>query len=122
MLTVAMAFLWASDGTTDPLTWLVNYGVAGIVILLLVTGQLRTKSEVNQLERQLAARDNIIEALQSNLTRHTLPALASSTRVLEAIPASESAVLAELSRVRSEAESLVARLEAAQRGEEDDGS
>lgn len=109
----------ATDTSTDPVAWLVNYGVAGIVIVLLVTGQLRTKTEVTLLERQMAQKDRVIEAFQQQLTSHTLPALAESTRVLEAIPSSESALLIELHRVRADAEALVARLEtAARQGDE----
>lgn len=104
----------ADTPANDPLTWLVNLGVAGIVIVLLVTGQLATKSEVNQLKAQIETKDRLIEAFQSQLTGHALPALAQSTRVLEAIPAS--ALLVELRRVRAETEALVVRLEAAHEG------
>jgi len=101
----------ATGGSADPVAWLINYGVAGIVIALLVTGQLRTKSEVKGLESQIAAKDKVIDAFQAQLTGHTLPALTQSARVLEAIPTSESALLVELQRVRAEAEALVVRLE-----------
>jgi hypothetical protein len=76
----------ASDAASDPLTWLFNVGVAGVVLVLLVTGQLRTKSEVTQLERQIVAKDEALAALQAQLTANTLPALERSALVIEALP------------------------------------
>lgn len=100
-----------STAATDPLGWLVNLGVAGVVIVLLVTGQLRTKSEVTHLEAEIASKDKVIEAFQLQLTGHTLPALARSARIFEAIPASETALLVELRKARTEASDLASRLE-----------
>lgn len=92
-----------TSATTDPLTWLINLGVAGIVIVLLVTGQLRTKSEVLHLLDEIAAKDKVIEAVQTQLLSQTLPALANSTRVIEAVPTTENALVRQLLRAQGEA-------------------
>lgn len=108
----AVATAWAS-AATDPFTWLINVGVAGVVIVLLVTGQLRTKAEVSQLERQIEAKDALIEAFQAQLTANTLPALERSAQVFEALPrATERAVYRDLGQVRAEIEELSQRLQA----------
>ena len=104
--------------TSDPLVWLVNLGVAGIVIVLLVTGQLRTKSEVDHLLAEIAAKDRVIDAVQTQLLGQTLPALAQSTRVIEAVPASEAALVEELRRTQVEAVNLITRMERLGRGED----
>lgn len=81
------------DATADPVSWLVNYGVAGIVILLLVTGQLRTKSEVAGLQKALGdaderarQKDVALSALMAQMTGHTVPQLTDLSRVLNALP------------------------------------
>jgi hypothetical protein len=78
--------------TSDPISWLVNYGVAGIIIVLLVTGQLRTKAEVMALQKvaderaeALNAKDKALADLTQQITGHTLPQLARMTEVVEGI-------------------------------------
>lgn len=107
---MAPVIVMATPGT-DPFTWLINLGVAGIVLVLLITGQLRTKAEVDHLMSEIAAKDRVIEAVQKELLGTTLPALTQSTRVLEAIPASERALVDELRRAQSEAKDLTSRME-----------
>jgi len=86
---MALLILWATAESVDPIAFLVNYGVAGVVIGLLVTGQLRTKFEVRGLERQIEAKDQVISEFQAQLSTNTLPALARSAQILETFPASE---------------------------------
>lgn len=101
----------------DPVAILLNYGALGILVVLVLTGQLRTKAEVRALEKQIehqaaeiAAKDELIRAFQLQLTGHTLPALAQTARVIESVPDSESAMVARLS-------DLTARLEELAKGE-----
>ena len=98
-----MLLLTALDTTptTDPLAWLINLGVAGIVIVLLVTGKLRTGKEVEHLLEEISAKDQVITAFQQQLTGTTLPALERSTKVLEAIPASDRALHLQLKQAQS---------------------
>jgi hypothetical protein len=97
--------------TTDPLAWLVNLGVAGIVIVLLVTGKLRTGKEVDHLLEEIAAKDQVIAAFQLQLTGTTLPALARSAQVLEAIPASDRALHQRLRDAQEQVAHLARQLE-----------
>jgi len=83
----------AADPTTDPVAWLINYGVAGAVIVLLVTGQLRTKSEVtglkeanDQLRADLLAERAGNAALVNQISNHTLPQMNALADVLERVP------------------------------------
>lgn len=102
---------------SDPLAWLVNLGVAGIVIVLLVTGQLRTKWEVNALDKRIADQDKVIKEFQDALIGQTLPALARSAQVLEAIPSSERGLQDELHQTRGDMAELISRLERLAKGE-----
>lgn len=79
--------------TPDPVSWLVNYGVAGIVIALLAIGRLRTKQEVEGLTKMLAdsiererQKDIALAALMQQITQHTVPQLADVGRLIEALP------------------------------------
>lgn len=79
----------------DPVGFLVNYGVAGIVIILLVTGQLRTKAEVSGLQKALEEaverekqKDLALANLVQQITQHVLPGLNNLAGVVEALPAS----------------------------------
>jgi hypothetical protein len=78
--------LAVTSATSDPLTWLVNLGVAGIVIVLLVTGQLRTKAEVSNLQAQIQSQAKLIEGFQTQLNNSTLPALTKFVQFAETIP------------------------------------
>lgn len=77
----------------SPLAILLNYGVLGIIVVLLISGWVRTKPEVDGLKEQiedlkgqLAERDRVAEAMRVQLTQQTLPAMARSAQVLETIP------------------------------------
>lgn len=102
--------LLVATASSDPLTWLVNFGVAGIVIVLFVTGQIRTKAEVENLKSDIAAKDELIKAFQAQLMGHTLPALERSAQVLEAIPSSERSLYSQLTRAQQEVAALSDRL------------
>lgn len=102
--------LAASSAAEDPFTWLINLGVAGIVIVLLITGKLRTGKEVEYLLTEIAAKDELIKAFQTQLMGQTLPALTRSTQVLEAIPTSERSMYDALSKSQEEVLTLTKRL------------
>lgn len=112
----AVLLLLPLAAEVDPISWLVNYGVAGIVLALLVTGQLRTKSEVLGVQkiaddraREVAAKDAAIAALMTQITGHTVPQLGHLTQVLEALPAqntSDTAVLEALAELKSKIEQI----------------
>lgn len=122
MVVALVVFSWSplleplAAQSDDPITWLINLGVAGIVIVLLITGQLRTKAEVDHLLSEIAAKDRVIEAVQTQLLSNTLPALAHSTRVMEAVPANEQALVEQLQRTQEEAKALIGRMERLARG------
>lgn len=99
--------LWAVEA--DPVSIIVNYGALGIFVMLFVTGQVRTKSEVDGLKEQITALRNIIQAFQSTTTRQTLPALTRSAEVLEAIPQNDIAM--------RDLSTLITRLEELAEGE-----
>ena len=95
-------FLWQANATEDPLSWLINLGVAGIVIVLLITGKLRTGKEVDHLLDEIEKKDEVIAAFQAQLTGHTLPAMARSAQVLEHLPTAERSVYAELRQMQTD--------------------
>jgi hypothetical protein len=84
---------------SEPFTFLFNYGVAGIVIVLLVTGHLRTKAEVAGLQKALddatereRQKDIALANLMLQITQHTVPQLRDLARVVEALPPQQSEV------------------------------
>ena len=87
----AAAVLAAEAGSSfDPLQMLASAGLPGVVILLLITGKLRTESEVKRLEADnerlhgiIATKDELIAALNSSIVDRAIPALTTSTHVLE---------------------------------------
>lgn len=114
----------AESATPDPVSALLTYGPLGIFLGLLATGQFRTKYEVQRLEKQvdrlhqeIAGKDELIRAFQMQLMGHTLPALAQSARVFEAIPTNTKADIEELKRARDEAAALARQLEALSKGD-----
>lgn len=120
----AFLAILAATETPDPLSLLITYGPLGIFLVLLATGQFRTKFEVQRLEKQVeqglereARKDELIRAFQMQLTGHTLPALAQSARVFEAIPNAENDLIGQLRRAREEAAVLAKQLESLSRGE-----
>lgn len=107
-----IALLLVLAATTDPVAVLVNYGAIGLMLAMFVLGRLHSDREFNDLREQNAKLVEALTTLQGSLTASTLPALTQSTRVLEAIPSSENALLAEV-------RSALARIEAAQAHERD---
>lgn len=86
-----LTILEATSGV-DPLQWLINYGIAGIVIALLVLGRLRTKSEVDFItkarEEALARereKDLALQAILAQLTNHTMPQLTQTAQIVERV-------------------------------------
>lgn len=96
MFVLSIVPLVSSDG--DPLSWLVNYGVAGIIIILLVTGQLRTKAEVAGKDKVIADQAETIkikdQALTAIMTQvgGVLPQIAQLSQVVEALPANKQSI------------------------------
>ena len=80
----------------DPLLILLNYGVAGVMLVLFATGMVRTRAEVQDLRTTIADQSKLIDAMRQQLTGQTLPALARSAQVLEAFPTSEQQLITEL--------------------------
>lgn len=103
-LLVTGIILAVSNG--DPVLILLNYGIAGVMLLLFTTGQIRTKSEVNDLRTTIHDQSRLIEAMRIQLTGQTLPALTRSTQVLEALPETEQALVMELRRTVQRLEDL----------------
>lgn len=80
------------ETSTDPVSWLVNYGVAGIVLILVITGQLRTKAEVLGLQKALydqgevlKQKDAAMTALVQQITNQTVPAVGDLARLIDAL-------------------------------------
>lgn len=120
-LTSANRFFVAAESTgsaSDPYSFLINYGALGIILVLIATGQFRTKAEVQRLEEQVRRVEeqnkeyrDIIRALQMQLTNHTIPAMSKSAQVLEAIPDKELAMFEELKTTQAETKKILDRLE-----------
>lgn len=100
--------------SADPTTILINYGALGIMLVFVMTGQFRTKSEVQNLQRQIDDYRTIIQGFQAQANQ-AVPALARSAQVLEAIPNKEAGFLDEIRQAEARMVALVSRLEAATR-------
>lgn len=117
MLTAALismsGLVGASDASANnnPYMVLVNYGALGIMLLLVATGQFRTKAEVQRLETQASEYREIIKTFQMQLTTQTLPAMSKSAQVLEAIPDREITIYEELKATQAETKKILERLE-----------
>lgn len=92
--------------SSDPVAVLINYGAIGIMLAMFVLGRLHSDRELNDLKEQNAKLLESLTRLQSSLTTNTLPALTRSTQVLEALPTSDIALVAELQRTVSRLEAL----------------
>lgn len=85
-LTTALAVLATS---ADPMTWLINFGAVGVVLVLLVTGQLRTKAEVAAIQKiaeeryeEIQRKNQALDDLVNQITHGLLPQLTRTTEVL----------------------------------------
>jgi hypothetical protein len=89
--TAAQLVVAAADTASsfDPISLVTSTVTPGIVILLLVTGKLRTQSEVNRLEEEGARKDEIVEAQRQTIAAQhqalvdkVVPALTLATAAL----------------------------------------
>lgn len=67
----------AGGAATDPVTYVLGLGFPGVIIGLFITGQLRTKGEVERLE---AANEKLLATLDT-----AIPAIVKSTLIMEQI-------------------------------------
>lgn len=109
--------LFQAAEVADPTTILINYGALGIMLVFVMTGQFRTKSEVQNLREQIDDYRTIIHGFQAQANQ-AVPALARSAQVLEAIPNKEAGFLEEIRQTEARMVALVARLEDATRKQE----
>lgn len=109
--------VFSAMGSGDPVTILINYGALGIMLVFVMTGQFRTKSEVQNLQRQIDDYRAIIQGFQA-ASNQAVPALARSAQVLEAIPRQGAGTLDEIRQAEARMVALVARLEAATQRQE----
>jgi len=79
----------AGGSSFDPLTLLASTGIPGVVIVLLITGKLRTESEVKRLEGEndrkdivIAQKDEQIQRLQAGIVDQAIPVITRSTELL----------------------------------------
>lgn len=110
--------LAASDSGSDPVSWLTGLGIPGVIISLFLTGQLRTKSEVEFLISENKRKDELIEAKDEQIQKliegvgnRALTSLSRSASVLEAIPEQESAWVIQVQEAKREVAKLTERLE-----------
>lgn len=75
---------------SDPVSWLINLGTAGVMLILFITGKVRSGKESESLEGRLAVKDRIIEqkdaqiaALQAGILEQAVPAIIRATQVIE---------------------------------------
>jgi hypothetical protein len=90
---------------SDPLTWLLNFGAVGVVLVCLMTGLLHTKPDYDRVIEEGKAKDRAIEALVAQLTNRTIPALADVSQAMAGQAASPDVALGE------RMEALIARAE-----------
>lgn len=74
--------VWALE--TDPVAFFVNYGVAGVVIGLLLTGWLYTKPAYQALEKQNTQLAEALKAVTTAASGQAIPAMAKTLEVQRA--------------------------------------
>jgi len=74
----------------DPYTLIASTGIPGIVVVLLISGKLRTESEVKRLVSENERKDTVIRqkdeqivSLQQGIVEQAIPVLTRSTSLLE---------------------------------------
>lgn len=90
----------------DPTYVLVNYGALGVMLALFVIGRIHSDSEVRDLKAQNVRLVEALTNVQAVLAGRTLPAMERQAQVLEALPESETTVVAELRAAVARLESL----------------
>lgn len=110
-------FKAAEAVSTDPLSLLLDFGPLGIIVVLYVADYIPSRSQVKDLKAQNAELREIIARFQMQASQ-TVPALARSAQVLEAIPAKDAGFLDEIRQTEARIVALVARLEDASRKQE----
>jgi hypothetical protein len=92
MLNAGLRLLADAGGgaSFDPYSVLASTGISGIVVVLLISGKLRTESEVKRLVSENERKDTVIKqkdeqivSLQAGIVEQAIPVLTRSTSLLE---------------------------------------
>lgn len=110
-------FQAATTAATDPLSLLLDFGPLGIIVVLYVVGYIPSRGQVADLKAQNAELREIIARFQTQASQ-TVPALARSAQVLEAIPSKEAGFLEEIRLAEARIAAHAARIEQATRNQE----
>lgn len=104
-------FVVSMATTTDPLSTLLQYGLAGVILILVITGQLHTKATVKAKDDVIERQWRLLE-LAVQTTPGAAQALHQTAGVLEAIPATAGARFDRLDATLNQLEPFLAQLSA----------
>lgn len=95
-----MQFLPYAAAEANPINVLLNYGVAGIGLVMFAMGRIYSGKTVDRLEARIVKQDLVIESMMDRLATIALPAMTTSlsetTDVLRSQVRSESQLAQEL--------------------------
>jgi hypothetical protein len=72
----------ASDDGGLNLTDLLQYGVLGILLILVMRGDLRLKREVEERDKRLQKQDSVIEDYRAMYEREVIPMLSNAVELM----------------------------------------
>lgn len=103
----------AADSGGDPVNYFFQYGVIGVVLILLLLGWLvpkyvhdRAIAENKRKDEIIERKDEFIAELQSSISDRAIPALVEATSIMRSLPEAENNLLRQLTRFEQQMQDL----------------
>lgn len=116
--------LIAAGADSNPVDLLLQYGILGVVVVLLIIGWLVPKYVLDRVIEENKKKDEIIQRkdefiaqLQETMSTQAVPALIEATGVMKGLPEAENALLKQIIDLKDHVQELANRTESPRRPE-----
>lgn len=81
-----LVMVWATEVPSDPLSYIVDIGISGIIIFLLIIGKLHTNAAMSAKDETITLLREALHDLTASTNQQAIPALSQSVQAMKERP------------------------------------